>query len=565
MLKWIYVVNAVLSFCAFIYYFENTLSKVNQKQLLLMVFTAFASSSYAFLAFAQNLDSAILINVSCYIGSTLSMLMMMFVIFELCNYKVSRKLRLSLFVFDAVMIVLACTVRRTSLYYKAMELKSFLGAAYLSRDYGSLHLVFIIFVLSVNLASLTAVLLAFKNRKSVSIKTLTILLIILSICTGIYVLPRAIKVHIDLFPFAYTISDFLLIAVFRRSSMYDMSANLLNTFEQRNEYGYISFDLKKQFLGCSGFALKVFPELKNIRMDSKIPESEAFLTKEIINCLSDFEEGKHHEHIYVTDEYSVVCTITNIVSEKKKIGYLIELRDNTEQQRTTDLLKDFNSVLQQEVDRKTEKIVEIQDSIITGMASMVESRDNSTGGHIKRTSACVKVFIEALKLSPEYKELSDKFCSDMIKAAPMHDLGKIAVDDAVLRKPGKFEPWEYEQMKKHSAEGSRIVAEVLKNIEDEEFKTLAVNVAHYHHEKWNGSGYPAGLSEKNIPLEARIMAYADVFDALVSRRCYKEAFTYDRAFDIIKNDSGSHFDPSLTDIFIQCRPQLEKLYMGLAE
>ena len=133
----------------------------------------------------------------------------------------------------------------------------------------------------------------------------------------------------------------------------------------------------------------------------------------------------------------------------------------------------------------------------------------------------------------------------------------------ILRKPGKFEPHEYEQMKKHSAEGARIVRQVLSNVDDAEFVQIAVNVAHYHHEKWNGNGYPEGLKEKEIPIEARIMAFADVFDALVSKRCYKDSFTFDKAFEIIKNDLGNHFDPELGPVFLQCREKLENFYSSL--
>ena len=142
----------------------------------------------------------------------------------------------------------------------------------------------------------------------------------------------------------------------------------------------------------------------------------------------------------------------------------------------------------------------------------------------------------------------------------MHDLGKIAVPDAILQKPGKFTDEEYEKMKSHSAQGAKIVEEVLSEVDDLEFKKIAINVAHYHHEKWDGSGYPDHLHNEEIPLEARIMALADVFDALVSKRCYKESFSYDKAFQIIEESLGTHFDPVLGQKFIDCRPKLEKLY-----
>ena len=225
-------------------------------------------------------------------------------------------------------------------------------------------------------------------------------------------------------------------------------------------------------------------------------------------------------------------------------------------------LSDTMNEMTDSIQQKTQKIIEIQNSIITGMATMVESRDNSTGGHIKRTSDCVRVFAEYLKTVPAYENVSEKFFENVIKAAPMHDLGKIAVDDAILRKPGKFTDEEYEVMKSHSKEGAHIVSEVLSASEDEDFKKIAVNVAHYHHEKWNGQGYPEKIAAEQIPFEARIMALADVFDALVSKRCYKDSFSYDKAFEIIQNDLGTHFDPALGAEFIKCRENLEKLYDG---
>lgn len=223
-----------------------------------------------------------------------------------------------------------------------------------------------------------------------------------------------------------------------------------------------------------------------------------------------------------------------------------------------DLADNFNSMSQSLLEQRN-RIIAVQNSIIRGMAVMVESRDNSTGGHINRTSECVRVFIEQMKKDGSF-DISESFENAIIKAAPMHDLGKIAVDDAVLRKPGRFTPEEFEIMKQHAAKGAEIVEEVLKESDDEEFKRIAINVAHYHHEKWDGSGYPNRISGEDIPYEARIMALADVFDALVSKRCYKESMGYDKAFAIIEESLGQHFDPVLGKFFISCRSELEELY-----
>ncbi len=227
------------------------------------------------------------------------------------------------------------------------------------------------------------------------------------------------------------------------------------------------------------------------------------------------------------------------------------------------ILADSFNDMSHSILEKNQHIADIQDSIIRGMAIVVESRDNSTGGHINRTSECVRVFVEKMKADPQFS-LSDSFVKNIIKAAPMHDLGKIAIDDAVLRKPGRFTPEEFEEMKKHADAGARIVREVLMETDDE-FKKIAENVAHYHHEKWNGSGYPCQIAGEEIPYEARIMALADVFDALVSKRCYKDSMDYDRAFAIIEDSLGTHFDPVLGKFFISCRQDLENLYNHLPE
>lgn len=218
-----------------------------------------------------------------------------------------------------------------------------------------------------------------------------------------------------------------------------------------------------------------------------------------------------------------------------------------------------------ELDSKSKRIFAMQDATIKGMAVMVESRDNSTGGHIYRTTDCVRILVSELIKEGFDTDRSVFYWYNVIKSAPMHDLGKIAVDDAILRKPGKYTAEEYEKMKAHTKEGARIVETVLKDVDDSIFKTIAVNVAHYHYEKWDGTGYPEGISKKDIPLEARIMALADVFDALVSKRCYKEKMTFDEAFKIIEESLGSHFDPELGAVFMRCRPQLGELYISVEE
>ena len=204
--------------------------------------------------------------------------------------------------------------------------------------------------------------------------------------------------------------------------------------------------------------------------------------------------------------------------------------------------------------------VALQDKLVLGMATMVEGRDNSTGGHIKRTSDVVRFLVEEMIKDPTI-DLNTTFYQSLIKAAPMHDLGKITIDDVILRKPGKFTPEEYQTMKTHSAAGAVILAQILKDVTDKNFEAVAINVAHYHHERWDGKGYPLGLKGEEIPLEARIMAVADVYDALVSKRVYKDEFSFESAYKIIIENMGTQFDPGLEKYFDRARDKIENYYL----
>lgn len=223
--------------------------------------------------------------------------------------------------------------------------------------------------------------------------------------------------------------------------------------------------------------------------------------------------------------------------------------------------KNYNDDLQKEVELKTERILALHNQLILGIAMMIEGRDNSTGGHIRRTSKAIEILIDEIRKDDDFA-LTDEFCNNLIKAAPMHDLGKITISDAILCKPGKFTPEEYEVMKTHAAQGAKILHNILAESEDVKFRELAENVAHYHHEHFDGTGYPCGLKGEEIPLEARIMAVVDVYDALVSKRTYKERYSFDKANEIIISLMGSQFDPRLKKYYQKARTKLESYYLS---
>ena len=217
-----------------------------------------------------------------------------------------------------------------------------------------------------------------------------------------------------------------------------------------------------------------------------------------------------------------------------------------------------------ESQKKNEAIATFQSGMINVMADLVESRDKSTGTHIKNTAAYVEIICEQMIKDGIYADVVDEdFKNNVVASAPMHDIGKIKISDTILNKPGRFEPDEYEIMKTHAEEGALIIRSVKKTVESQALKENylgeAENMAHYHHEKWNGEGYPCGLKGEEIPLSARIMAVADVFDALVSKRVYKPGMPFEKAMGIIKESSGEHFDPKVVEAFIHAEEKVRSV------
>ncbi|MFW2457873.1 response regulator [Methyloversatilis discipulorum] len=233
---------------------------------------------------------------------------------------------------------------------------------------------------------------------------------------------------------------------------------------------------------------------------------------------------------------------------------LARVRGQLELKEARDRMRDQNAWLEAEIARRMRQNQVVQDVSMRALASIAEARDDETGNHILRTQAYVNVLARALATTPRYAgELTPALVETYTKAAPLHDIGKVAIPDHILHKPGKHTPDEWEIMKTHARQGSDAIWRAICDQEEREaldFLYIAMDIAHYHHEKWDGSGYPEGLAGEAIPLPARLMALADVFDALISKRAYKPAFPLDRATAIITEGRGQHFDPDVVDAYL---------------
>lgn len=207
------------------------------------------------------------------------------------------------------------------------------------------------------------------------------------------------------------------------------------------------------------------------------------------------------------------------------------------------------------------EISRYHNEMVMSFATLMENKDGSTGGHIKRTTAYVKLLAEELCVRGYYKEILTKdYIQNLCQTAPMHDIGKIAVPDVILQKPGRLTEDEFDRIKLHALDGGRIIEETFGNLGNEEYTKMAYQVAKYHHEKWNGKGYPEGLKRREIPLCARIMAVADVFDAISEKRCYRDAMPLEQCFAIIAEGSGQDFDPVIAEVFINSKDKVVQIH-----
>jgi len=240
-----------------------------------------------------------------------------------------------------------------------------------------------------------------------------------------------------------------------------------------------------------------------------------------------------------------------IVRDSVYYGQTIEFNDVTDE-------ANYLTRLENNVKERVKEIQKIQRSLVNSFANLVEERDESTGAHIKSTSTYVELIARSLMKTEKYQNFITEEYVDLISsAAPLHDVGKVAIPDNVLLKPGKLIPQEFEVIKSHTTKGGEIIEKNLRGIETDEYVDIAKDIALYHHERYDGTGYPSGLAQEEIPLAARIMAVADVYDALRSERCYKPPYSKEEAINIIKQETETHFDPLVVEAFLENIDNLE--------
>jgi len=492
-----------------------------------------------------------------YIDSTLLVMITIFSMVRSFGYNISPWVKIVGYGIAAGHCYMVWKCFGTGLYYDSVTIIKSPSGNITKMVSGPLKTVHTVYLTCILIVIIVLIVRAFIKNGTYSRRILINYAIFSVIAIIIYAVEMLVDVDYTVLPYLYVVADLVVAIDYDHIHTHDISCLISEQQKYYGKKGYAALDFKERFLSCNERVFDFLPFLEKQRVDEKLPETQTLFSE----MIEEYKEKGFCSRKIQIDDITCVCEITefSIRKDGKKQGYLFDLRDATEEQKTLDIMTSYNDTLNAEVKKKTDNIADIQQKIVIGMANIIENRDDNTGGHVKRTSDVIRILIEEITKQNTSK-IDEQLAGDIVRAAPMHDLGKVSIDSSILCKKGRLDEAEYAIMKTHSEKSAEMVKILLDGVEKEHFVQTAYNIARYHHERWDGKGYPEGLVGTMIPIEARIMAVADVYDALVSKRCYKEPMSFEEAREIMCQGMGTQFDPNMRRIFLSCREKLEEYY-----
>jgi len=438
------------------------------------------------------------------------------------------------------------------------------GDGYASRMLGGFnafqHYAFLLAVI-ILIACVAALLRA--RKKNYSQRSVAGYMAFVTAWVALYTVEGVLNTEFSGLPFFYMLANVMLALTYDQVRSHDISGLIANTQKTASSRACLAFGPKGKYLGANEQCLELFPDLRQQRRDEFF-RKDSPVGKRFSRIVTNYIENSVSAGSFSSGDRIFAYEISGFSVRKggAVCGWLIDLRDATDEKRNLESLTDYNTRLNREVAEKTRNIEAIQEKLVLSMADMVENRDGNTGGHVRRTSVVVGILVQEI-LEYSLFPLDKTLARDIIRTAPMHDLGKVSIDSSILNKPARLTQEEFAVMKTHSTISGQMVKILLDGVEEESLVQTAYRLARHHHERWDGKGYPDGLVGETIPLEARIMAVADVYDALVSKRVYKEPMSYEKAAAIMCEGMGTQFDPNMRIVFLRCRKKLEEYYSSL--
>ena len=530
-------VGIIVTLFGLMYLLQKWPSRPQSFMLFLGIAVLVNLVGYLFEMTSTTLESALTATKLAYVGKVYIPPLALFFVLHYCGIKVSKVFIGLLTLVHTAVLVSVLTCEYHNLFYTAITFSKDGVFPHLEHTHGVVYIGYTALVFSYAIVMLGMCVHRYcKSEKEERSKVAYLSMIVLLPVLGLVLYLSGLTMGYDATAVSYVWSGIILLVCIFRHDFLD-TVNLAKNYVVENlSDGLVVLGNQDQFVYANAPALQLFPQLSN--------------EKEYIEALEEIQKYCHKGMRMQKDRKVYKVTKQDILQNRKLRGKMYYLQEVTDSFYYTAQLED-------EVRNKTQELFHSHHALIVSLANMVEARDGTTGLHIKNTSAYVEIMAKALRKKPKYeKQFTDSYISVLKEAAPLHDIGKISIEDAILRKEGSLAPEELRAIQSHPEMGAQIIDTVLTEAEQSAYLETAREMALCHHEKWDGSGYPRGLQGEEIPLSARIMAIADVYDALRSERSYKQAYSKEEAKSIIMKQAGIQFDPELVLVFME---NLEKI------
>ena len=521
MITHIYGICLLISVGFFIYMAQKNYHTMDAYFWSIMLLCPIVIMGYWLKSQAETTEAVAVLFCFIYLESTILVMVLLFAMLRSMGIPVQAWMKIAGYGAAAVHMAIVCLSVHSGMYYQSIEIiPTAMGNATKMTD-GPMKPFHYVFLGAVFIWLMVMLILGIRRNGTYSRRSLIYFGSALGIGLLTHLLEGIADSDFTILPALYVVGELIIVLDYDYTHAHDISCVLADLQEESRSRGYVAVSRNRTFLGCNDMAKSFLGFLKEQRVDEKITEGDEYKLQ-VLRLIDAFEENGTGSSRFQLGEMTCACEISPLTTRngKRSIGYLLDLRDATEEQRNYDIIKRYNESLNEEIQEKTRNIRDIQRKVVLGMADIIENRDSNTGGHVKRTSDIIHIIVDEINRQG-HLALGEELSQDIVRAAPTHDLGKITIDSTILNKPGRLDAKEFEIMKTHSAKSGEMVRILLEGVEEARFVQVAYNVARFHHERWDGRGYPEGLVGTMIPLEARIMAVADVYDALVSKRCYK--------------------------------------------
>jgi len=530
-------VGIIVILLGLVYLLQQWPSRPQSFMLFLGLAVLVNAIGYLFEITSQTAEAALMATKLCYVGKVYIPPLALFFVLYYCGIKVSAAFVGLLTTVHTVVLVLVMTCEYHDLFYKDFSFSKDGLFPHLMNENGVVYNAYMVLVLCYAVIMLGVCLYRYRQvekeeRNRIAYLSVIVLLPVL----GLVLYLSGATMDYDATAISYVWSGIILLVSIFRHDFFD-TVNLAKNYVAENlADGLVVLGKQGQFVYANSLALSLFPQLKEKEYTATVEELRKYCGKG--------KRMKMQENVYKVTE-------RDIFQNRKLRGRMFYLQDVTDSY-------NYTSKLENEVRDKALELFQSHHSLIVSLANMVEARDGVTGLHIKHTSEYVEIIARALQKVPKYQGImSASYVSVLSEAAPLHDIGKISMEDAILRKEGLLTTEELKSIHCHPALGAQIIDGVLAEVKGSDYLVTAREMAYCHHERWDGNGYPQGLKGEEIPLSARIMALADVYDALRSERSYKEAYSKEKAKEIMMEEAGKQFDPELVEVFLANLEEIE--------